>query len=207
VSAERYDFLKLSEAEPDLGVPASNGFLLTSTTTGQRAWVSAVSAIVAPGLDGQVIYNNDGNIDGAIGLVYDDVNDSIGIGTATTSAKLDVVGDIEINTNVRLNSQNNNTASLTPLVISSFSTTTYGGGKVIVQVLDTVTNHRHISELLITHANGANPIATEYGVLYTGATPLATFQVDVSSGNLRLLATNASTNATQYKVYETLFLA
>lgn len=35
----RYEFLELSQAEPDLGVPASNGQVLRSTTTGQRSWV------------------------------------------------------------------------------------------------------------------------------------------------------------------------
>jgi hypothetical protein len=38
VSAERYDFLKLSEAEPDLGVPSATGSVLVSTSTGVRSW-------------------------------------------------------------------------------------------------------------------------------------------------------------------------
>jgi hypothetical protein len=40
VSADRYNFLKLSEAEPDLGVPAANGYVLTSDTSGNRIWVN-----------------------------------------------------------------------------------------------------------------------------------------------------------------------
>ena len=39
VSADRYNFLKLSEAEPDLGIPAANGYVLTSDTGGNRSWV------------------------------------------------------------------------------------------------------------------------------------------------------------------------
>jgi len=39
VSEDRYLFLKLSEAEPDLGVPPSSGYVLTSTTTGIRSWI------------------------------------------------------------------------------------------------------------------------------------------------------------------------
>lgn len=207
VSAERYSFLKLSEAEPDLGVPNTNGYVLSSTVDGERLWVPAASAVVSPGVDGQVVYNNNGALGGASALVYDDTTSRVGVGTATPSAKLDVLGDIEINTNVRLNSQSNSTASVTPLTVASFDYTVFGGAKFIVQAYDTVTGARHISELLITHTNGTNPIATEYGVLYTGAAPLANYQVDVSNGTLRLLATGASANQTQYKVYETLFLA
>lgn len=39
VSADRYDFLSLAEAEPDLGVPAGNGYLVASNTDGTRSWV------------------------------------------------------------------------------------------------------------------------------------------------------------------------
>lgn len=37
---ERYEFLDLSNAEPDLGVPTVDNALSTSTTTGQRVWVN-----------------------------------------------------------------------------------------------------------------------------------------------------------------------
>jgi hypothetical protein len=40
VSADRYNFLKLSEAEPDLGIPAASGYILTSDTAGNRIWVN-----------------------------------------------------------------------------------------------------------------------------------------------------------------------
>jgi hypothetical protein len=35
----RYEFLELSQAEPDLGVPATTGQVLASTTSGARSWV------------------------------------------------------------------------------------------------------------------------------------------------------------------------
>lgn len=38
VSPDRYEFLGLSEAEPDLGVPAENGYILTSSDEGVRSW-------------------------------------------------------------------------------------------------------------------------------------------------------------------------
>ena len=39
VSASRYDFIRLSETEPDLGVPAANGYILTANVDGTRHWV------------------------------------------------------------------------------------------------------------------------------------------------------------------------
>jgi hypothetical protein len=36
----RYDFLDLENAEPDLGVPTMDNAISTSTTTGQRVWVN-----------------------------------------------------------------------------------------------------------------------------------------------------------------------
>ena len=40
VSADRYDFLSLSQAEPNLGVPPTNGYVLASNTDGTRSWVA-----------------------------------------------------------------------------------------------------------------------------------------------------------------------
>lgn len=37
---ERYDFLDLSNAEPDLGVPTLNNAISTSNTSGERVWVN-----------------------------------------------------------------------------------------------------------------------------------------------------------------------
>ena len=36
--ANRYEFLDLQNAEPDLGVPSSNGYVLTSDIDGNRTW-------------------------------------------------------------------------------------------------------------------------------------------------------------------------
>jgi hypothetical protein len=39
VSQDRYNFLQLSETEPDLGVPDQDGYILSSNSTGQRSWI------------------------------------------------------------------------------------------------------------------------------------------------------------------------
>lgn len=40
---DRYDFLDLENAEPDLGVPTMDNAISTSTTTGERVWVNLSS--------------------------------------------------------------------------------------------------------------------------------------------------------------------
>jgi len=43
VPTDRYEFLHLADAEPDLGVPLGEGYVLTSGPTGARIWQSAAS--------------------------------------------------------------------------------------------------------------------------------------------------------------------
>jgi hypothetical protein len=40
---DRYEFLDLENAEPDLGTPTMDNAISTSTTTGQRVWVNLSS--------------------------------------------------------------------------------------------------------------------------------------------------------------------
>ena len=52
--------------------------------------------------------------------------------------------------------------------------------------------------MLVIH-DGTDAYKTEYGSIFTSQ--LATFAVDVSGTNVRVLATPASTNSTTFKVY------
>lgn len=40
---ERYDFIDLSNVEPDLGVPTTNNAIVGSSTLGQRNWINLSS--------------------------------------------------------------------------------------------------------------------------------------------------------------------
>jgi len=99
-------------------------------------------------------------------------------------------------------------ASLTTVsqtAILSFSASTYGGGKFVIQAYDSDGGARHITEMLLTH-NGDSAYATEYASIHTGASPLATYDVDVNAGNVRILATGASANTTRYTILEQLMV-
>jgi hypothetical protein len=104
------------------------------------------------------------------------------------------------------NSESATLATVTKTQISSFAAASYRSGKLIVQAYDSVTGEVQISELLLAH-NGTTASSTEYGVVFTGSNALVTYDVDISAGNVRLLATRSTANSTQYKVSETLMVA
>ena len=105
------------------------------------------------------------------------------------------VPQLNIDTNAVLDSTGVTTTSVTPTVLATFPTTTFGSAKILVQA--TVAPNRQISELLITH-NGTTAIATEYAVLITGSR-LFTCQVDIVSGSVRLLVTSSTGATTVYR--------
>ena len=59
VRADRYEFLEISEAEPDLGLPPNSGYVLTSNIQGVRSWVNSVEF---SGVANVSLYTNLANI-------------------------------------------------------------------------------------------------------------------------------------------------
>ena len=118
------------------------------------------------------------------------------------NANLAVTGDI-ILPDATLATAGSTLATVTQTAITSFALATYGAAKFIVTAKTGV--NRQITELIVTH-DGTTAIATEYGTVATSGT-LATFDVDINVGSVRLLATSASASSTVYKVVETLIEA
>jgi len=77
---------------------------------------------------------------------------------------------------------------------ASIDTATWGGGKAIINA--TRGSDRHITELMIVH-DTTTATATEYGIVTTNG-ELATYDVDISGGNFRILITPNSATSTKF---------
>ena len=94
------------------------------------------------------------------------------------------------------------TTSVTETAIATYVLADALGLEATIVTTDTVATERTITKLLVTH-DGVTAVATQYGEVNT-ATAMAAFDVDISGGNVRILATAASTNSTNYTVNATL---
>jgi len=92
------------------------------------------------------------------------------------------------------------TTSTTQTAIATFAKADYDSAKVVISAKSGTDVYS--TELLVVH-NGTTASATEYGQIGTGSA-LATFDVDISGSNVRVLATAASSTSTVFKVTKTL---
>jgi len=111
----------------------------------------------------------------------------------TVSNDLTVGNDVILD-NHRLQSVTQTTTATTQVNLATFSTTTYAGAEVNIMAISN--GERHITKLLITH-DGTTAYATEYGEIVTNAS-LASYDVDINTGNLRVRVTPASATSTVF---------
>ena len=199
----------------NVSIDGSAGVTLTATIAADSVALGTDTTgnYVLSITNGSYITGGDGGSEGAALTLAVDATTT---NTASKVVARDSSGDfaagiitataVKIDSTYNLDSATATVASLTQTAIASFSATTFGGGKVTIQAYDSVTGARTMCELLIVH-NGTTASATEYGIVNTGASSIATYDVDINTGNVRILATGATTNSTQYKVVQTLILA
>jgi hypothetical protein len=94
------------------------------------------------------------------------------------------------------------TTSTTQTALGSYAAATSLGIEITVIATDTVATERTITKLLVTH-DGTTAVATQYGEVNT-ATAVAAYDVDISGSNVRLLATAASANSTNFTAVATI---
>lgn len=148
---------------------------ITLTGTGGANYVGVITASGFVG-DGSLLTNLPG-----------------GSGIATVARTL-VSNEASISTGVTTTA----TSSETP--IDTFSTSTYRCAKYFVQI--TKGTSYHTTEIVVVH-DGTTTYNTEYGIIKTNEL-LSTFDTDINTGNVRLLATPTSSSSTTFKIVRTL---
>ena len=187
------------------GVTTSTSFVgdLTGDVTGTAS--NATLAVSAQGLTGSpnVTVTNvnavdaiiSGNLSVAGTITSLDQNDILATGIITASSGVDL-GDPGI---VTLSSDTLTTTSTSADTVASVSATVNRSATFQVQV--TRGTQYHMTTINVIH-DDTNAFLSEYGTIRTGEI-LATFDADISGGNLRLRATPTSTASTVFKLSKT----
>ena len=145
--------------------------------------VNAVDAIIS------------GNLSVAGTITSLDQNDILATGIITASSGVDL-GDPGI---VTLSSDTLTTTATSADTVASVSATVNRSATFQVQV--TRGTEYHVTTINVVH-DGTNAFLSEYGTIRTGSI-LATFDADISGGNLRLRVTPTSTASTVFKLSKT----
>ena len=120
------------------------------------------------------------------------ISGNLGVAESSPSARFQVEA-------LGIDTTTTTTSATTEATIDSFAAATFRSARYTIQVTNTTDSTYHMTEILLIH-NGTTPNITEYGTVFTGTTAEATFDADISSGNVRLRATPASTDSMTFKV-------
>ena len=122
---------------------------------------------------------------------------SVGVGITNPTSKLHVSGDVAINQTTIVGSATSILSTISQTAIhSGLSTTTYRSVEYNIQA--TEGTNFHVTKILALH-DGTTAYSNEYGSIFNN-TSVALFNVDISSGNIRLLATGSTSSTTNYTV-------
>ena len=122
---------------------------------------------------------------------------NVGVGTTTPTEKLQVNGQLSIDGNVSYGTTIFTTSSTAQVGIhSALATATYRSVEYTIQA--TEGSNFHTVKILALH-DGSTAYHTEYGSIFNNV-GVSTYNVDVSGGKIRLLASPTSASTTNFKV-------
>jgi hypothetical protein len=123
------------------------------------------------------------------------VTGNVGIGTTNPTEKLSITGNILINDTTTQGSFTATSATTSTVGIhSALSTSIYRSVEYTIQA--TQGSNFHATKILTIH-DGSIAYNSEYGTIFNNES-VSSFDVDVSDGNIRLLAIPASASTTNY---------
>ena len=119
-------------------------------------------------------------------------------GNGTFAGSLTVNDEANIG-HATIDTNSTTTSATTQVAIDTMAAATFRSAEFTIQVTNSTDSTYHLTKVLLIH-DGTTPGITEYGTVFTGSAAEATFDADISSGNVRLLATPASTDSMTFKV-------
>jgi len=177
-----------------------NGRFLKYDSTSDK-WIGAAGGGGSQTLDDTLGIGNTSSLGMSVGIItatYFIGDGSLltnlpGGGGIATAARTLVSNQASILTGVTTTT----TISETP--IDTFSSLTYRSAKYLIQITEGTSYHT--TEISIIH-DGSTTYSTEYGTIKTNEL-LSTFDSDIDTGNVRLLATPVSSSSTTFKIVRT----
>ena len=107
-----------------------------------------------------------------------------------------------------INDNTTTVASSATTQVDSFSSATYRSGKYFISISDAANGRFEIVEANVIHGPSADSTIEAYLTVFGSTTsytaPLCTFTADIDDGNVRLLATNISSDSCVFKFQRTL---
>ena len=181
-------------------VDADIGSTIQAYDLNLTSFVSTFTLPTTDGSNGQFLQTNGSGTLAFASVPTINTLDDIGnvtITSATTGEFLQWNGSAWVNAVVEaFDTQTATTTSTTETAIATYAAASYDGIKAVVTADDGT--ERSIAEIIITH-DGTTAVATEYAQVNTD-TALATYDVDISGGNVRILATAAAATSTAFTV-------
>ena len=129
-------------------------------------------------------------------LTYEDVTNIDVVGLITARSGIDF-GSPSV---VRIESASSTKEATSQASVDSFTASSYRSAQYQVQI--TRGSSYQMTTINVLH-DGTNAYLSEFGTIRTGVN-LATFDADINSGSLRLLATPTSSDSTVFKITKTL---
>jgi len=171
------------------------GYAKTAGISTTSQGISGTPSIAIQNLTG-VAATFTGNVTIGGTLTYEDVTNIDVVGLITARSGVDFGSPAVL----RIESASSTKTSTSQASVDSFTASSYRSAQYQVQI--TRGSVYQMTTINVLH-DGTNAYLSEFGTIKTGVN-LATFDADINSGNLRLLATPTSSDSTVFKISKTL---